>query len=185
MEQSLEQLKRIMLDYDYFLYIAEKLEWLDVEEQYEEWRHHYPLNMLLEVYKFPQDYDILHHMADVYVRVVFSSMAHYEEWEPGYWDVSREERRQRLKAEYMLYWYEQYATFAELRLRRRDWTHLANEIKSFAVENDVLPFSYQKQYLDSFENAKVIELGGYYAGDATYWAIKHNTLLVVSCGFWD
>lgn len=106
MEQSLEQLKRIMRDYDYFSCIAEKLEWLDVEEQ-------------------------------------------YEEQEPGYWDVSREERRQRLKAEYMLYWYEQYATFAELRLMRRDWTYLANEIKSFAVKNDVLPFSYQKQYLIS------------------------------------
>lgn len=183
MEQPLEQLKRIMLDYDYFSCIAEKLEWLDVEEQYEEWRQNYPLGIQLEVYKFPQDYDILHHMADVYVRVAFSSMAHYEEWGPGYWDISREERRQRLKTEFMLYMYEQYATFAELRLMRRDWTHLANEINFFAGKNNV-PVSYQKQYLDSFKNAKVIELGGF-TGDATYWAIKHNTLLVVSCGFWD
>lgn len=51
-------------------------------------------------------------------------------------------------------------------------------------ENKV-PFSVQKQYLDLFENAAVIELGGLCASDASYWAVKHNLLLVVDCGCWD
>ncbi|MDE7477761.1 MAG: hypothetical protein K2M91_07405 [Lachnospiraceae bacterium] len=181
--QSIEKLRGIMLNYDIFSSIAEKLEWLDMEEQYEEWRQSY-LGIGLEVFKFPQDYIILNHIEDVYVRVALSTMAHYEGWEPQFWNILQEERKLNLKEKGMLYMYENYVAFKDLRLVKRDWTYLANEIQFFANENEI-PISYQKQYLDTFENAKVIELGGDYSGDASYWAMKRNKLLVVSCGCWD
>ena len=184
MEQCLERLKKVMLNYDIFSCIAKNLEWLDIEEQYEDWYQTYPLGIQLEIFKFPQDYIILHHIEDVYVRVNLSTIAHYEEWESNFWKISPKERNQCLKEKGMLYLYENYATFKELRLVRRNWAYLANEIQYFAGKNKI-SISYQKQYLDLFENAKVIELGGCYKGDASYWAIKRNILLAVSCGCWD
>lgn len=182
MKQPLEQLKEIMLDYDTFCHTAEKLEWLDIEEQHDNWFRSYPLGIQLDAYMFPRDYIILHHIADVYTRAVLSSMAYYEEWEPKFWDMPRVERKRCLTEGKMLY--KNYAVFRELRLVERNWDYLVNEIKYFAGENKV-PVSEQKRYLDRFENAKVIELGGCYAGDFSYWAIKRNILLVVSCGCWD
>ena len=218
--QSIEKLREIMLNYDIFSSIAEKLEWLDMEEQYDEWRFE-PCGIELAVFKFPQDYIILRHIEDVYVRVALSTMAHYEGWEPQFWNISQEERKQTLKESDMLYKYanlsakmhykrwepqfisqkerkqnikengmlymfENYAAFKELRLVKRDWTYLANEIRYFSDEIQVsYQNAYQKLYLDSFEDAKVIELGSRDGSDASYWAIKRNKLLVVSCFCWN
>lgn len=184
MEQVVERLRRIILDYDVFSSVAEKLDWLDVEEQHEEWRHTYPFGMQIEVYRFPQDYLVLHHVEDAYVRTVLSDMAHYEEWEPGFWEISQEERRHCLKETGMRALCKEYTAFKETRLIQRDWTYLAKEIQYFANVSKV-SVSVQKPFLDLTENAKVIELGGWYNGDAEYLAIKRNVLLVVSCGCWD
>ena len=185
MKQPLEQLKKMILDYGSFSCTAEKLKWLDMEERYEYWHRSHPICIQLEAFTFPQDYRIWNHMEDVYVQVVLSEMAHYEEWEPGSWDnISQKERRECLEGHIMRHLYDNYATFKELRLVKRDWAFLAKEIRFFADENKV-PFSEQKQYLDLFENAAVIELGGLYESDASYWAVKHNLLLVVDCGCWD
>ena len=183
LDQPLEQLRCVTQNYEAFSRAAEKLEWMDVEEQHEDWwRRSDPIGIQLDVFKFPEDYVILHHIADVYARVVLSTMAYYEEWSPQFWDMPQTERRQCLEQGMDLY--KNYAMFRESRLISREWTHLVKEISFFAGYNKV-PVSSQNKYLDQFENAKVIELGGCDAGDATYWAIKHNALLVVDCGCWD
>jgi len=183
MKEPLEQLEKIIQDYDAFSLSAERLKWLDIKEQHENWFRSYPLGILLDVFEFPQDYNILHHITDVYTRTVLSNMAYYEEWEGNFWDTtSWEERRNCLTKGEKLY--KNYATFRELRLIERDWPYLVKEITYFANENKIPPRD-QKKYLDQFENAKVIELGGAYIGDADYWAIKRNSLMIVSCGCWD
>ena len=183
MTQSLDQLKSVTQNYEVFACIAEKLEWTDVEERHEDWWDRSdPFGIRLDVFKFPEDYVILHHIADVYARVVLSDMAYYEEWDPRFWDMPQTGRRQCLEQGTDLY--RNYAMFHELRLISREWDYLVREINFFADQNKV-PVSSRKKYLDQFENAKVIELGGCYAGDSVYWAIKRNTLLVVDCGCWD
>ena len=183
MDQPLRQLKSVIQNYEVFACFAEKLEWPDVKEQHEDWwRRSDPIGIQLHVFEFPEDYVILHHIEDVYAGVVLSIMAYFEEWGPRFWDIPQAERKQCLEQGIDLYG--NYAMFKELRLISREWDYLVGEINFFADQNRV-PVSSRKKYLDWFENAKVIELGGYYAGDTTYWAIKRNALMVADCGCWD
>lgn len=57
-------------------------------------------------------------------------------------------------------------------------------MKDFAQINNI-PFSKQKPYIEQFEHAAVIEIGGAYHGDSEYLAIKDNYMLMVNCGCWD
>ena len=184
MRQPLQQLERIIRDYTVFSCIAERLEWFALEERHEDWYkpQAYPLGIQLDAFLFPENYIILHHIEDVYARVILSTIAYYEEWPSSFWDIPQSERKYCLQKGRKLY--ESYSTFRDIRLIRRDWSYLTREIKYFADINKV-PDSHQNHYLKRFENAKVIELGGAYIGDASYWAIKRNTLLSVSCGCWD
>ncbi|MCI8810119.1 MAG: hypothetical protein HFF84_08325 [Oscillibacter sp.] len=182
MEEFLKQLRGLLADYGAFCRIAEGLTWQDAEERHEDWFRTYPLGIRLDAYEFPRGYIILHHAAEAYVQSVLSGMAHAEEWEPGFWDIPPAERTCCLAQGKKLY--QAYAIFREVRLIKRDWAYLAEEIQFFANVNKI-PVSQQKRYLDRFENAKVIELGGSDGGDAVYWAVKRSALLVVSCGCWD
>ena len=177
----LEQLKEIIQDYDIFCRNAEKLKWNDIEEQHARFQTN-ALGIDFEVYEFPKDYMILTHAAEVYTRCVLSSMAYFEEWDQKFWDIPLDERKVCLTKGRELY--ESYAFIRDLRLVERDWDYLAKEIKYFADYNKI-PELEQKKYLERFQNTLVIELGGYYAGDACYWVIKENALLVISCGCWD
>ena len=98
MDQPLEQLKSVTQNYDAFSCAAEKLEWLDIEEQHEDWWcRSGPIGIQLDAFKFPEDYIILHHITDVYARVVLSTMAYYEGWGPRFWEIPQAERRQCLE----------------------------------------------------------------------------------------
>ncbi len=182
LEEPLERLRGLLPDYDRFCRIAERLAWQSAKERHEDWRCTYPLGILLDAYEFPRDYILLHHAADVYVQSVLSGMAYAEGWGPDFWDIPQAERTRCLAQGKALY--QAYAVFREVRLIKRDWAYLAEEIQFFANVNKI-PVSQQKRYLDRFENAKVIELGGSDGGDAVYWAVKRSALLVVSCGCWD
>lgn len=180
MQQILEELKSIVKDYDKFCYIAERLAWIDIEEQHERYGT-YPLGIILDMYEFPQGY-IQDNFVCAYVRACLSGMAFCEEWDRNFWDIPQAERRHCLTKGRMLY--EPYATIENIRFIERDWNYLAGEIGYFAREDDVSMMG-QIKYMDRFENAEVLELGGDYASDYMYLAIKQNLMLVVSCGYWD
>ncbi|MCI9051025.1 MAG: hypothetical protein HFI05_03735 [Lachnospiraceae bacterium] len=77
MNQPIEQLREIIQDYDVFCRTAEKLEWINIKEQYKIYQLNYTV-MDFGVYEFPKSYIILSHIMDVYAQTVLSCMAYYE-----------------------------------------------------------------------------------------------------------
>lgn len=181
MKQDIKLLKSVISNYNNFCFVAEKLEWIDIKEKHEDWFRIYPLGIFISVYEFPKGY-IQNNIVFAYVRAVLSNIAFFEEWDKDFWNISQKERKEYLTRGILLY--KPYAIMKEVRFIERSWKYLAEEIKYFAHRNKVLA-SEQKQYIDKFKNAKVIEMGGSDAGDFIYMAIKCNFMLIVSCGFWD
>lgn len=173
-------LKNIVSNYDVFCLVAKNIEWISIKSHYDDW-FYCALGMYLYTFEFPQEY-IQNHPAQAYVRALFSRMAFDEEWDNDFWDIPQMERTFYLKKGSSFY--KSYAIPKQLRLIKRDWNYLANEIKDFAQINNI-PFSKQKPYIEQFENAAVIEIGGAYHGDSEYLAIKDNYMLMVNCGCWD
>ena len=181
MQWMSDELKNVVKYYDKFYYVAERLEWIDIEEQHENWFKTYPLGIQLDMYEFPRGY-IQDNIACAYVRACLSDMAFYEEWDRNFWDIPQSDRKYCLTEGRTVY--ASYVTFRDVRFIEREWSYLVREIEFFAGKNGVSA-SEQRRYTERFENAEVLELGGYYGGDSTYLAIKQNLMLVVSCGFWD
>jgi len=178
--EDLSMLKLIVSDYDRFCCIAEKLEWIDIKEQYEDW-HDCEFGICLDIFEFPEGY-IQKNMLQAYVRTVLSGMAFYEEWEKDFWKISESERKECLTKGRALY--EAYAIPKEVRFIRRDWQYFVKEIEFFANRNQI-PVSKQRAYINKFENAEVIEIGGCYSSDYEYLVMKDNLISIASCGIWD
>lgn len=77
MKQPIEQLREIIQDYNVFCRTAEKLEWINIKEQYKMYQLNYTI-IDFGVYEFPNNYRILSHIMNVYARTVLSCMAYYE-----------------------------------------------------------------------------------------------------------
>lgn len=176
----MDLLKKVVSDYDVFCSIAEKLEWIEIKEEHEDWFKKYPLGIFVDLFAFPEGY-IQNNLVDAYVRAVLSSMAFAEQWDKDFWDMPQKERKKALIEGQRLY--QSYAIVSELRWIERDWEYLVKEIEYFATRNEI-PVSEQKKYIDKLKNAKVIEIGGC-CDSSVYIAIKNNLLLMVDCGFWD
>ncbi len=173
-------LKNVVTSYDAFCHIAERLAWIETEEQHEN-RGSYPLGIFLDMYEFPQGY-IQGNIAYAYVRACLSGMAFCEEWDRDFWDIPLDERKQCLTKGRWLY--ESYAIVKDARFIERDWNYLIREIELFSHEKGISK-SDRRRYTDRFENAEVLELGGAYQSDYIYLAVERNRMLMVSCGFWD
>ncbi len=173
-------LKNIVSNYDAFCLVAKNIEWISIKPHYDDW-FYCALGMYLYTFEFPQEY-IQNHPQQAYVRALFSRIAFDEEWDNDFWNIPQTERTFYLEKGSAFY--KSYAIPRELRLIKRDWNYLANEMKDFAQINKI-PFSKQKPYIEQFEHAAVIEIGGVYHGDSEYLAIKDNHMLMVNCGCWD
>ncbi|MDE6053871.1 MAG: hypothetical protein K2G55_08935 [Lachnospiraceae bacterium] len=184
MDNVLASINTVM-DYDGFCRVAKDLDWIDVNVQHEDWyhtySHHYPLGICLDLFTFPVEY-IQNHLPEAYVRAVLSGMAIYEEWDADFWDIPKSQRIDCLTQGRRLY--ESYAIPREVRLILRDWQYLTGEMGFFADSNKV-PAVKQREILDRFNNAMVIEIGGDYSGDYQYLAVQEDLLMMVSCGIWD
>lgn len=178
MKQSLNQLKKVLSDYNEFCNIAENIEWIDIIEEHENWFKTYPLVIFIDLYEFPNGY-IKNNIVSAYVRAVLSSMAFYEEWDKDFWNISQSERKEALTKGESLY--KPYAVIPEIHFIQRDWKYIVKEIEYFASQNKI-PFSEQKKYINKFENAEVIEIGSR-CNDFIYMAIKNDLMLIVECGF--
>ena len=108
-------------------------------------------------------------------------MAFSEGWDKDFWDIPQEERKRCLTEGILLY--KPYAVIQEVRFIERSWEYLAQEIEYFATKNKISVLE-QKKYIDKFQGAKVIEIGGWY-NDFIYMVMKQNLILIVFCGFWD
>lgn len=173
-------LKKVVSDYNVFCSIAENLEWIKIKEAHENWFRTYPLGIFVDAYEFPEGY-VQSNIADAYVRTILSEMAFSEGWDKDFWDIPQEERKRCLTEGILLY--KPYAVIQEVRFIERSWEYLAQEIEYFATKNKISVLE-QKKYIDKFQGAKVIEIGGWY-NDFIYMAMKQNLILIVFCGFWD
>ncbi len=178
---GINDLRGVVTDYDKFCHIAEQIAWIDIEERHEGFSEKQSLRIYLNGYEFPAEY-VGKNRLQAYVRGVLSSIAFYEEWDKDYWKIPLAERRFCLEKGRELY--RSYVTPRELRLVERDWKYLRKEIEIFAGAEDI-SFSEWQRYLQRFENAMVIEIGGWDAADYEYLAIKNDSMLLVSCGYWD
>ena len=178
---SIRNLRDVLSDYDVFCHAAEQIAWFVIEERHESFSGKQPLGIYLNGYEFPGEY-MRKNRIEAYVRGVLSSIAFYEEWEKDFWNISLPERKYCLEKGRALYG--SYAIPRDLRLVERDWNYLRKEIGFFAGEDAVLDSEW-KQYLQRFENAEVIETGGWDSADYEYLAVKNDSMLLVSCGYWD
>ncbi|NDO47382.1 hypothetical protein [Clostridium sp. MD294] len=181
MKQSLNLLKRVVSNYNEFCHFAERLEWIDIKEEHENWFRTYPLGIFIDTFEFPKGY-LKNNIVSAYVRAIFSSIAFFEEWDKNFWNIPQLERKEILTKGQALYL--PYAVVKELRFIKRDWKYIVKEIEYFSSRNKISALK-QKKYIDKFENAKAIEIGGSYSDDFIYMAIKKNLMLIVSCGVWD
>lgn len=179
--EDIEDVEGVMSDYEKFREIAQELDWFHIEGRHEYFSARYPLGLYLDAYEFPEGY-VRENMAQAYVRGVMSSIGFYEEWNDDFWRMPLGERRKCLEQGKELY--KSYAIPKELRMTGRDWRYLMREMEYFAGTDNVA-FAEWKEYLRGYENALVIEIGGYCAGDYEYAAIKNDNILLVSCGVWD
>lgn len=181
MKQNLSLLKKVVSNYNEFCRFAEQLEWINIKEEHENWFRTYPLGIFIDAFEFPKGY-LKNNIVSAYIRAVFSSIAFYEEWDKDFWNIPQLERKEILTRGQALYL--PYVVVQELRFIERDWKYIVKEIEYFSSQNKI-SVSEQKKYIERFENAKVIEIGGSYSDDFIYMAIKKDLMLIVSCGVWD
>lgn len=181
MNNNLSLIKDVISDYNKFCEIAKKIEWLELYEEHEDWWNTYPLGIVFSIYEFPKDY-IKNDILSSYVRIILSNIAFSEGWDKNFWDIDEIKREKYLKEGKSLY--EPYAITKDIRFIERSFEYLKKEIQYYANANkiDILK---QKRYLDKFEDAIVIEIGGCYSGDFEYLVIKDNFISIVYCGVWD
>ncbi len=180
MKQNLTLFKSVVSNYNVFCSIAENIEWIKIKETHKDWFKIYPLGIFVNDYEFPKGY-IQNNIVSAYVRTVLCDIAFSEKWDKDFWNIQKKERKRYLTEGILLY--KSYAILKEVRFIERDWEYLACEIEYFATRNKI-PVLEQKRYIDKFENAKVIEIGGW-CNDFVYMAVKKDFMLIVHCGFWD
>lgn len=177
----LESLRGVVSDYGEFCRAAESLPWMDVQEWHRRWQTPYPLGLMFDAYRFPPGY-VRKNPVQAYVRTILSGIGFWEEWEPDFWDAPQAERARWLAEGRSLY--ENYAIVRDVRLIRRSWEDLAEEIAYFAQGNR-LESSRQKGFMQQLQGADALEIGGSGPGDYVYLAVKGDGMLLISCGFWD
>lgn len=180
---QLSQLENIVSDYEKFSRVAENVNCSPTEEQHYDYTTEYPLGLNIGIYKFPEAY-IESHLVDAYAATVLSDIAYFEGWNESFFDFTNIQRRQSLiKAKHL---YKTYAIIPIIRFCERNWQYLEKEIEFFAGKKGLENLSTQQyEALYSFQNAFIIELGGCYAGDYSYIAIKEDGIANIECGIWD
>ncbi len=183
--EIINELSIFLTNYEECKESAIKLEWISIEEEHVDWYKNYPLGIMVDVLRFPKDY-VSTNLKNTYIRCILSIMAYNEEWEQDFWNISEEKRHSYLKASEANNQnvYRTYFGFRELRLKQITSNFLVQEIQYYARSNNIAEIEIKK-YSDLIENALCIELGGSYAGDHTYLAIKEDMMVFVACGVWD
>lgn len=177
----IDQLNKIVNNYDKLKKIAENIVWLDINERHFYWQHQY-LGIDAHLYDFPQNY-VKDNFEDAYVRAVFGRMGADWEWEDDFWKIPVAEREQ-LLANGRNWCYGDYLLYKQLRMKPVPEEAMLKEIKYFcdvnSVENETVELisSYVK-------DAESIELGGDFGGESIYISIKPNSILLTACGYWD
>lgn len=176
----INQLNKIVNNYDKLKKIAENIVWLDINERHFSWKKQQNLWIFTDLYDFPRNY-IKHHFKDAYVRAVFGKMGSEWEWEDDFWKIPIAERKQ-LLANGRNWCYGDYLLYDDLRMKPVAEDEMIKEIKMLckihSIENETaeLILSYVK-------NAESIELGGDLTSDI-YISVKPNSILLteILCG---
>ena len=92
---------------------AVALPWPEIEEWHE--ARFGPYGLIPDLYQFPAG-RLQRDAAGNYVRAVLSAMAFSEEWDPDFWQISREERRRCLTLGRSIY--EGYTVVRDLRMQK-------------------------------------------------------------------
>lgn len=178
-------LRGVLNHFDRYEQLAVQLPWIEIQEEHVDWFHKYPCGILISVFRFPEGY-VENHFLSAYVRCVLSRTADAEEWDPDFWKISREERLAciRNSETHGVSVYRQNFVFQELRMQPITAHELEKTIRDYAKQNRIEDHEIQK-YTTLLHNAACMELGGCYAGDHTYLAVKEDVMLFIDCGIWD
>lgn len=175
----INRLKKISNNYDKLKKVAEKIVWLDINEQHFYWKERHGFFLDAHLYDFPKNY-VKYKFKDAYVRAAFGQMASDWEWEDDFWKIPIAERKQ-LLAKGRNWYYGYYLLYEEPKPIAEE--EMIKEIKWFfgihSIENETaeLILSYVK-------NAESIKLGGYYT-TPNYISVKSNSILLTQIGTLD
>lgn len=182
------QLECIVSSYEAFCDAAARQEQLDLHVWHDDYGDRNPFSIHLNMAEFPQDYMVIHNIADAYVQAVFTDTAFYRErylcvhnarWKDcgrDFWNMSQAERIKYLMECRTLY--EGITVIKKARFIIREWDCIASE-----MEMDTI-FKTSPE-LVHFKNAKIIEIGECEGGFRAYAAISRNRFLLVTCGCWQ
>ena len=196
MKPPIKQLESVVSNYDSFCDAAKQLERLDINVWHDDYGNNNPLGVHFNAIEFPEEYIILYHIADAYVRAILSDTAFYKrwyrvfyqvysckDWNRDFWNIPHNERKKYLIEGRTLY--EGLATMKEPLFIMRDWDYLESTIKFFAGVDNITTISKYSKYLNQFENAKIVEIDGCKGDYDVYLAMKRNSMLLVTCGCWQ
>ena len=175
----INQLNKIVNNYDKLKKIAENIVWLDINERHFYWHKRHNIGIDAHLYDFPRNY-VKHNFKDAYVRAVFGQMGSDWEWEDDFWKIPIAEREQ-LLANGRNWYYGDYLLYEEPKPIAED--KMIKEIKRLceihSIENETaeLILSYVK-------NAENIKLGGYFTCPK-YISVKSNSILLTQIGTYD
>ena len=177
----INQLNKIVNNYDKLKKIAANIVWLDINERHFYWHKRNDFCIDAHLYDFPRNY-VKHNFKDAYVRAVFGQMGSDWEWEDDFWKIPISERKQ-LLANGRNWCYGDYLLYDYLKMEPVPEEEMINEIKWLceihSIENETaeLILSYVK-------NAESIKIGGDYTTDV-YISVKPNSILLTEIGTYD
>lgn len=201
MGQVIGQLESVVCSYDVFCDIAGRLDRQDVRTWNNDYGDKNPLIAHLNEIEFPQDYLVIHSIAEAYVYAVLSDTPFYRDWhycmhniygklrrdyDKDFWLLPREDRKAYL-AEYRVL-YEGIVVFQTPQISMRDWDHFASDMEYCAGEGSGAVISRTFADICYFKKSKILhirDIRGSEGGFDVHVAMSRNRLLLVTCGCWQ
>lgn len=174
-----ELIYTLLTDYDTFTEIALRLEWAEAACESYDLSPRYPIGCMVQVIRFRAG-DMQAHFAERFVQAVLMRIADSNEWQPDFWQIPIEERRECLTKGEQLYRNE--LSYREVRLQPVSGQALWERIQGDAGERvRALPHDLRGLIVQG----QSIELGGTWELDHDVMTVTSDALIFTNYGIWD
>ena len=194
-EEIISHLKTIVNNDNVYCERAEKLEWVDVSEEWlESWLPFKKINV--EILHFPKGY-VEENFLDAYVRCGLSLLARLNTWGKDFWkeeNLNKEglTRKDILKSAEIRKFYADYNTVEDIRLNAVTEEELVGEFLSFTKtmspksDNDKALTAEEIEFFkESVKGAAAVLIGYYSFWSPLLIAVRDDTVIFLDCSNYD
>lgn len=194
-EEIISYLKTIVNNDNVYCERAEKLEWVDVSEEWlESWLPFKKIDV--EILHFPKGY-VEENFLDAYVRCGLSLLARLNTWGKDFWkeeNLNKEglTRKDILKSAEIRKFYADYNTVEDIRLNAVTEEELVGEFLSFTKtmspksDNDKALTAEEIEFFkESVKGAAAVLIGYYSFWSPLLIAVRDDTVIFLDCSNYD